>query len=103
MSKSLTHQQARTLSFIRRYLAENPGVAPSFQEIADELDLASKSAVHRLLDALQERGHIRRDRAQARSIELVSAATSFDLTALSDAELKTLAGRVYFELQGRAA
>lgn len=65
----LTPLQSRTLDIIRRRCSA--GLAPSFDEIRVELGLASNSGVKRLLDALQERGHIRRLRQRARSIEVI--------------------------------
>lgn len=65
----LTKCQLKLFLFIRRYIAEY-GVAPSFDEMMAEMDLASKSGIHRLLSALEERGHIYRIPNKARSIQL---------------------------------
>ena len=55
----LTRKQHELLLFIHRRLSET-GVSPSFDEMKDALKLASKSGVHRLITALEERGFIRR-------------------------------------------
>lgn len=69
---SLTHVQAQTLAFIQSYQEENGGVSPSFEEIAEELDISSKSRVFRILKALEERGRIRRgNHGCARAIEIL--------------------------------
>lgn len=67
----LTAQQSNLLAYLRSYLQGSRGKAPSFDEMQADLGLASKSSVHRLLTALEDRGHIRRLRNQARAIELV--------------------------------
>jgi repressor LexA len=68
----LTHKQRDCLSFIQSYTDEH-GASPSFEEMKAGLGLKSKSGVHRLLDALEERGHIRRMPWRARAIEVVTA------------------------------
>ena len=55
----LTRKQAELLRFIHERLKE-AGVPPSFDEMKDALDLRSKSGIHRLITALEERGFIRR-------------------------------------------
>lgn len=67
----LTPRQAEALAFIRRFQEAQPGVAPTFSEIADGLGLASRSSASRLLDGLEERGFIRRLPNRARCIEIV--------------------------------
>ena len=71
MAMSLTHLQAQLLDFIKKYQAENNGVSPSFDEMRQEMGLASKSGVHRLMQALEERGHITRPYYRARCIQIV--------------------------------
>lgn len=66
----LTHKQRDCLAFIRAYMDEHES-SPSFEEIREGLGLTSKSGVHRLIDALVERGHIRRIPSRARAIEIV--------------------------------
>jgi len=72
MKAGLTAQQAELLEFIRGYIADK-GFSPSYDEMMERLDLTSKSHAHRLVVALEQRGHIRRLPHQARSIELVGA------------------------------
>src|SRR6201991_1709585 len=55
----LTRKQHELLMFIHERIKET-GVSPSFDEMKDALDLASKSGIHRLITALEERGFLRR-------------------------------------------
>jgi repressor LexA len=66
----LTRKQHELLCFIHDKLAET-GVSPSFEEMKDALDLKSKSGVHRLIRALEERSFIRRLPNRARALEVV--------------------------------
>jgi repressor LexA len=66
----LTRKQHELLMFINERLKE-AGVPPSFDEMKDALDLRSKSGIHRLIKALEERGFIRRLPNRARAIEIV--------------------------------
>ena len=66
----LTVKQHELLSFIHDRLAAT-GVSPSFDEMREALDLKSKSGVHRLISALEERGFIRRLPNRARALEVV--------------------------------
>src|SRR5271163_175738 len=66
----LTRKQAELLRFIHERLKE-AGVPPSFDEMKDALDLRSKSGIHRLVTALEERGFIRRLPNRARAIEVI--------------------------------
>lgn len=66
----LTRKQHDLLCFIHDRLAET-GISPSFEEMKDALELASKSGVHRLISALEERGFIRRLANRARALEVV--------------------------------
>src|SRR5665213_1603457 len=66
----LTRKQHELLMFIHERLKE-AGVPPSFDEMKDALDLRSKSGIHRLIKALEERGFIRRLPNRARAIEVV--------------------------------
>lgn len=65
----LTERQIEVLDFIRASISRN-GMAPTFQEISDHLGIASKSSVHRLITALEERGHIERIPGRVRAIRL---------------------------------
>ncbi|MBC9881250.1 transcriptional repressor LexA [Bradyrhizobium sp. INPA01-394B] len=66
----LTRKQYELLRFISERLKES-GVPPSFDEMKDALDLRSKSGIHRLITALEERGFIRRLPNRARAIEVI--------------------------------
>ncbi|HEY0116095.1 MAG TPA: transcriptional repressor LexA [Allosphingosinicella sp.] len=66
----LTRKQHELLLYINERLGET-GVSPSFEEMKDALDLKSKSGVHRLISALEERGFIRRLANRARALEVV--------------------------------
>ncbi len=66
----LTKKQLDLLDFINRRMSRD-GVPPSFDEMKEALDLRSKSGIHRLITALEERGFIRRLAHRARAIEIV--------------------------------
>ena len=66
----LTRKQSELLRFIHERLKET-GVPPSFDEMKEALDLRSKSGIHRLITALEERGFIRRLPNRARAIEVI--------------------------------
>lgn len=66
----LTKKQHELLMFIHERIKET-GVSPSFDEMKEALDLASKSGIHRLITALEERGFIRRLAHRARALEVV--------------------------------
>src|SRR5690606_9526403 len=66
----LTRKQHELLLFIHERLKET-GIPPSFDEMKEALDLASKSGIHRLITALEERGFIRRLPNRARALEVI--------------------------------
>ncbi len=66
----LTRKQHELIRFIQSRL-EDTGVSPSFEEMKEALDLKSKSGVHRLISALEERGFIRRLPNRARALEVL--------------------------------
>jgi repressor LexA len=66
----LTKKQHELLMFIHERIKET-GVSPSFDEMKEALDLASKSGIHRLITALEERGFLRRLPHRARALEVV--------------------------------
>src|SRR3954469_24588951 len=66
----LTRKQHELICFIADRLAET-GVSPSFEEMKEALDLKSKSGVHRLISALEEREFIRRLPNRARALEVL--------------------------------
>jgi len=84
----LTRKQHELLLFINARL-EDTGISPSFDEMKEALDLKSKSGIHRLITALEERGFIRRLAHRARALEVVklpetSAAASLASPARED-------------------
>ncbi|QFT93226.1 LexA repressor [Roseovarius sp. THAF9] len=66
----LTKKQLDLLEFIHKRV-QRDGVPPSFDEMKDALDLRSKSGIHRLITALEERGFIRRLAHRARALEII--------------------------------
>ncbi len=66
----LTRKQYELLMFIHERIRES-GVPPSFDEMKDALDLKSKSGIHRLITALEERGFLRRMEKRARALEVM--------------------------------
>ena len=66
----LTKKQLDLLEFIQKRV-QRDGVPPSFDEMKEALDLRSKSGIHRLITALEERGFIRRLAHRARALEIV--------------------------------
>ncbi len=68
----LTAKQHALIRFIQQRLEET-GISPSFEEMKEALDLKSKSGVHRLISALEERGFIRRLPNRARALEILKS------------------------------
>lgn len=73
----LTRKQLELLMFINER-ANETGVPPSFDEMKDALDLRSKSGIHRLITALEERGFIRRLPHRARALEVIRLPDAVD-------------------------
>jgi repressor LexA len=89
----LTRKQHELVCFIHDRLAET-GISPSFEEMKDALDLKSKSGVHRLISALEERGFIRRLPNRARALEVVKMPErSGETRMVSSASIVNLAPR----------
>ena len=80
----LTKKQKNLLLFINKKLRAS-GVSPSYEEMKDSLNLKSKSGIHRLISALEERGFIRRLPHKARALEFKEA-----LIGVNNRNLKTL-------------
>ena len=78
----LTAKQRELLLFINDRLGES-GVSPSFDEMREALELKSKSGVHRLISALEERGFIRRLPNRARALEVMKLPEASAPTAIS--------------------
>ena len=66
----LTRKQLELFNFLKKHLSASD-IAPSFDEMKDALNLKSKSGIHRLVSALEERGFIRRLPNKARAIEII--------------------------------
>jgi len=75
----LTKKQLELLNFIHKRV-QRDGVPPSFDEMKVALDLRSKSGIHRLITALEERGFIRRLAHRARALEIVKLPDAMDKT-----------------------
>ena len=73
----LTRKQLDLLNYINKHLSKD-GIPPSFDEMKEALDLRSKSGIHRLITALEERGFIRRLAHRARAIEIVKLPDSLE-------------------------
>ncbi|MGN6158771.1 MAG: transcriptional repressor LexA [Devosia sp.] len=73
----LTRKQHELLMFIHDRMKES-GIPPSFDEMKDALDLRSKSGIHRLITALEERGFIRRLPNRARALEVIKLPDSMN-------------------------
>lgn len=78
----LTAKQRELLNFLKGYVAQHDGLAPSFEEMAQAVGLVSKSNIHRLIEALECRGLIRRIPHRARTIEIVEHLGEQDAVAL---------------------
>jgi repressor LexA len=76
----LTAKQHELIRFIQERLEET-GISPSFEEMKEALDLKSKSGVHRLISALEERGFLRRLPNRARALEVIRMPESASPTA----------------------
>ena len=73
----LTFQQEKLLKFIIDYQKKN-NFTPSFDEMKDGLDLKSKSGIHRIVSALEERGYIKKLNNRARAIEIIKNVNLID-------------------------
>lgn len=87
----LTKKQLDLLNFIHRRLQKD-GVPPSFDEMKVALDLRSKSGIHRLITALEERGFIRRLAHRARAIEILRLPENMGGVAAPSTNQTTAAG-----------
>src|SRR4051794_15088428 len=85
----LTAKQHELLCFINDRLSET-GVSPSFEEMKEALDLKSKSGVHRLISALEERSFIRRLPNRARALEIMKLPEAVKAKPAKSADVVTL-------------
>ncbi|QZP07008.1 transcriptional repressor LexA [Caenibius sp. WL] len=88
----LTAKQHELIRFIQAKLEET-GISPSFEEMKEALDLKSKSGVHRLISALEERGFIRRLPNRARALEVLKQPEDVTGTAVRGAPADTAVAR----------
>jgi repressor LexA len=102
----LTAKQRELLIFIKQRLGET-GISPSFDEMREALDLKSKSGVHRLISALEERGFIRRLPNRARALEVLkmpeTSAPTAGVTQLKPARPAPANDTIDLPLHGRIA
>lgn len=106
----LTRKQLELLELIDTRMKRD-GVPPSFDEMKDELNLRSKSGIHRLITALEERGYIRRLAHRARAIEVVRLPDALDQrqaprvmkSATPPAPPANTAGAIELPVMGRIA
>jgi len=89
----LTKKQLDLLNYINKRV-QRDGVPPSFDEMKDALDLRSKSGIHRLITALEERGFIRRLAHRARALEIVKLPESLGGPAMYGFNARVIDGDV---------
>jgi repressor LexA len=89
----LTRKQHELLCFINDRLSET-GVSPSFEEMKDALDLKSKSGVHRLISALEERNFIRRLPNRARALEILRLPDAIKTTPAAKPNIQAPPARI---------
>ena len=95
----LTKKQNELLIFIQQNLRET-GIAPSYEEMKEALDLRSKSGIHRLINALEERGFIRRLAHRARAIEIIRFPNASTINSVSKFKPKIINGEQDSDLFG---
>jgi repressor LexA len=103
----LTQKQHSLLLLIHRCLKET-GVAPSFEEMKNEVGLKSKSGIHRLVSSLEERGFIRRLPHKARALEVLKLPDNFEENSSSSKSSNPFAeqndkGKIEIPLFGKIA
>ena len=96
----LTRKQYELLMFIHERVRES-GIPPSFDEMKEALDLKSKSGIHRLITALEERGFLRRMEKRARALEVLKLPDNMAET-LRPATTRSQAQRSQHPARGRA-
>jgi repressor LexA len=79
----LTRKQHELLTYIDHHLRKT-GFSPSFEEMKDALNLRSKSGIHRLISALEERGFLRRHHHRARALEVLRLPETLGEARLAD-------------------
>ena len=89
----LTKKQKNLLLFINKKLRSS-GVSPSYEEMKDSLNLKSKSGIHRLISALEERGFIKRLAHKARALEVIKLPPFLGKTNLLEKKLLSGTGKI---------
>ena len=69
--KPLTANMSKVLKWITKYIEENKGISPSFDEIKDGVGIKNKSEVSRYIMSLKERGHLTKEDYKKRTIQLL--------------------------------
>jgi hypothetical protein len=82
MTAGLTKRQAQVLSFVKRYVPAHGGVAPSLDDIRNELGLRAKSGVHRMVEALIKRGLLSNIKGTHRSLSVLDPAAAFSVSGV---------------------
>ncbi len=67
----ITKKQKQVLDYIREYVRDNDGVAPTYEEIAEHFGYRSKGTVHKHITNLEEKGYIKKDWNRTRGLEIV--------------------------------
>lgn len=94
LGSGLTYRQAEALNYLREYIHVNDGIAPSYEQISEALNLASKSSAHRLIQGLRDRGYVETFPDRARGIRLTDGPKARDLASFStDALIAEMKGR----------
>ena len=91
----LTKKQKNLLLFINKKLRSS-GVSPSYEEMKESLNLKSKSGIHRLISALEERGFIKRLKHKARAMEIINKDSIDNENSLSNSINIPLYSQSYF-------
>ena len=73
----LTKKQKNLLLYINKKI-RSTGVSPSYEEMKNSLNLKSKSGIHRLISALEERGFVRRLAHKARALEVINSSVIYN-------------------------
>ena len=103
----LTKKQHQLLIYINTHLNQY-GISPSFEEMKNALDLHSKSGIHRLITALEERGFIRKLPNKARALEILKMPENFNqinnLTSLAEVKKsKNIVGKTVIPMPDNTA
>lgn len=90
---ALTRRQKQVLDFLQKFIDRN-GYSPSFEEIAEGLELSSLATVHKHLQTLEKKGHIRRGYNQSRSLEIIALPQPVEQEVARHATELPLVGRI---------